>query len=346
MPVLSTVRTLVGRFKPYLRWVIVGATLFFIGTVLRQNWAEVKDLRLAPAGWTWLGLGLFVTLVAHIWAGWAWGGILAHLGQPVSGLWSIGVYLRTNVAKYLPGNVWHLYGRVVAAKQAGISTSAATLSVLLEPLLMAAAALIIALTSASRNQLLQLVFLLLVLAAIHPRVLNPLLGMVSRLKQSAQPKSAQVRSIQPESSQPEFIQPDSAPSPSAQADQPGQAKDPLRVKRYPVWPLLREIGFVGLRGVGFVLTVWALQPVQAVQIPALVSAFSLAWVLGLVIPGAPGGIGVFEATALALLDRQFPASLILGSVALYRVISLLAEVSGAGLGLAISSDRTASGAPR
>ncbi|MFM7424611.1 MAG: UPF0104 family protein [Elainella sp.] len=313
MSVLQVLRTLLGRLKPYLRWVIVGATLFFIGTVLRQNWAEVRELRLAEPGW--LGLGLVVTLVAHIWAGWAWGGILAHLGQPVSGLWSTGVYLRTNVAKYLPGNVWHLYGRVVAAKQAGVSTSAATLSVLLEPLLMAAAALMIALTSARQNQLLQLACLLLVLAMIHPRVLNPLLGWAGRLKQSATSADS------------------TGTAGSTGSAQSAQPSEPLQVKRYPVWPLLREIGFVGLRGLGFVLTVWALQPVEASQIPSLISAFSLAWVLGLVIPGAPGGIGVFEATALALLDRQFPASLILGSVALYRLISLLAEVSGAGLGL-------------
>jgi len=41
--------------------------------------------------------------------------------------------------QYLPGNVWH-YGRISAAVKAGVSGSAATLSVLLEPLLMAAAA--------------------------------------------------------------------------------------------------------------------------------------------------------------------------------------------------------------
>jgi len=50
------------------------------------------------------------------------------------------IYLQTNIAKYLPGNVWHYYGRISAAVKAGVSGSAATLSVLLEPLLMAAAA--------------------------------------------------------------------------------------------------------------------------------------------------------------------------------------------------------------
>jgi uncharacterized membrane protein YbhN (UPF0104 family) len=63
----------------------------------------------------------------------------------------------------------------------------------------------------------------------------------------------------------------------------------------------------------------------------LVGAFSLGWLLGLVIPGAPGGLGVFEATVLAVLTPQFPAAIVLGVVALYRLNSTLAEVLAAGL---------------
>jgi len=61
---------------------------------------------------------------------------LDSLNQPVTSSQFVQIYLQTNIAKYLPGNVWH-YGRISAVK-AGVSGSAATLSVLLEPLLMAA----------------------------------------------------------------------------------------------------------------------------------------------------------------------------------------------------------------
>ncbi|MBW4466953.1 MAG: flippase-like domain-containing protein [Pegethrix bostrychoides GSE-TBD4-15B] len=294
---LAQLKRAFGLVKPYLRWIILGATLFFVASALRQNWQDVRSLRLRESGWTWLSLGLGVTLLAHIWTGWVWSLILQELGQATARRWAVRVYLTTNIAKYLPGNVWHLYGRVVAAKQAGVSASAATLSVLLEPLLMVAAALVIALTNARQNWPIQLFFLVLVLAAIHPRVLNPLLKLARRVKGQA----------------------------------PDQTSNPLQVRRYPLFPLLGEIGFVGLRGLGFLLTGWALAEFGLEQVPSLISAFSLAWVMGLVIPGAPGGIGVFEATALALLTPQFPTSLVLGSIALYRAISLLAELIGAGL---------------
>ena len=50
----------------------------------------------------------------------------------------------------LPGNIWHFYGRIAATKQVGIKVEVAILSVLIEPLLMAAAALAIALVAATQ----------------------------------------------------------------------------------------------------------------------------------------------------------------------------------------------------
>ena len=291
-----------SRLKPYLLWVILGGTVFFIASAIHQNWQEVAAIRISATGYLNLAIAFLITLLAHIWSGWVWSWILRELNQPVTGLWSIKVYLITNLAKYLPGNVWHFYGRVIAAKKAGFSVEAATLSVLLEPLLMAAAALAIALTTGSRtNGITQLLCLSAVLIAIHPRFLNPLLQLASRLKGKSQ---------------------------DAQAVQNQQ---PVQIRRYPLFPLLGEAGFVALRGLGFLLTLSALSPIAPAQIPLVFSAFSFAWVLGLVVPGAPGGIGVFEATAIALLNSQIPTGTIIGGVALYRIISIFAEVSGAGL---------------
>ncbi|MBF2000558.1 MAG: flippase-like domain-containing protein [Synechococcales cyanobacterium M58_A2018_015] len=303
---LTRINALLLRFKPYLRWMILGATLFFVGSALWHHWSEVAALRLDWTGWITLGIALVVTLLAHIWSGWVWGWILQALNQPVRSFWSVSVYLQTNIAKYLPGNVWHFYGRVMAAKTAGVSLTAATVSVLLEPLLMAAAALIIALTNAGHNALLQGFILMTVLLALHPRFLNPLLQLAARLKGKSQLAVAN--------------------SPLSTVSPP-----PTVLLRYPLRPLLGEIGFVALRGTGFALTLFSLTPLPFYQLPAVFSAFSVAWMLGLVIPGAPGGIGVFEATAIALLRSSFAPGIILGSVALYRVVSTLAEVLGAGL---------------
>jgi uncharacterized membrane protein YbhN (UPF0104 family) len=221
----------------------------------------------------------------------------------------IQVYLKTNIAKYLPGNIWHYYGRILAAKEAQVSSGAATFSVLLEPLLMATAALIIIIclgnnfTPIHNNFLIrifQILSLLALLCAIHPRFLNPVVGFLKKRKSK--------KSNSNETSSNDFY-----------------------LARYPIVPLLGELFFLGLRGSGFLLTMFAITPLELNQIPLLFGAFSFAWLLGLIVPGAPGGIGVFEASAIALLNSHFPPALIISTIGLYRLISIMAEIAGAGL---------------
>ena len=281
------------KLKSSVRWLILGGVLFFLIKAIKDNWQEVAQIQISSLGWVYLGSALGVTLLAHIWTGWVWSWIFQTLNQKVSGFWAVRAYLKTNIAKYIPGNVWHYYGRIRLATDANIPTSIATLSVLLEPLLLAAAALLVALVGTPQNRGLQFFILAVVLIAIHPLILNQGIKLVSKLK--------------------------------------NKGNDVKKIEHYPFLPLLGELGFLGLRGAGFVLTFWALHPVNFNQIPILISSFSLAWLLGLVVPGAPGGIGVFEATAIALLGSLFSPGLILSVVALYRLISILAEVMGAGL---------------
>ncbi len=293
--------------KKVLRWFILGVTLFFLGKALKDNWLEVSSIRIDAAGWPSLAVATGVTLLAHTWAGWIWTWVLQELNQSVSSPQFIQVYLKTNIAKYLPGNVWHYYGRVLAAKNANVSAGAATLSVLLEPLLMATAALIIVVLFGSQLavdntnfviQILQIVILFVVLGTVHPWFLNLLIRFLYRFK-------------------------------NKKSDPENQSISSLSVERYPLRPLLGELVFLGLRGSGFILTMYALGPLKLSQIPLLLGAFSFAWVLGLVVPGAPGGLGVFEATAIGILQHHFPAALVISAIALYRLISIFAEIAGA-----------------
>lgn len=285
--------------KRYLRWVILGGTLFFLVKAFNDHWQEVAAIRIGSAGWATLGLALGVTLLAHVWSGWVWSWILKALNQNVNGFFCVQVYLKTNIAKYLPGNVWHFYGRVRSATAIGVPLGAATLSVLLEPLLMAAAALLIALIGKQPDIWgLQVLSLAAVMCAVHPWVLNFGIKLLSRLKG----KTKGCETVE---------------------------TNTLQIQHYPLLPLLGELGFLGMRGAGFLLTLLALSPVSLDQIPLLISTFSLAWLLGLVVPGAPGGMGVFEATAIALLEQRFSVGLMLSTVALYRSISIIAEAVGA-----------------
>ena len=108
--------------KKIIRWLILGGTLFFLLKALKDNWLGVSAIRINGTGWLILTTATGVTLLAHIWAGWIWTWVLRELNQSVSSIEFIQVYLKTNIAKYLPGNVWHYYGRIMAAKNANIPT--------------------------------------------------------------------------------------------------------------------------------------------------------------------------------------------------------------------------------
>lgn len=298
----------ISHFKPYLRWLVVGITLFFLATAIKNHWREVAEIQLTGASWGYLGLSLVVTFTAHLWSGWVWLLILQEFKSSenlgINYRSGLQIYLKTNIAKYIPGNIWHFYGRIVAVKNAGVSLGVATLSVLLEPLLMAAAALFIALiTIKTSHFLLQILCLVLVLAAVHPRILNPVVGWLGRLKF----KSQDVSNVE------------------------GTIANPVQLQRYPLKPFLGELGFVGLRGTGFILALVAMGYFNWLEVPMIFGAFSLAWLLGLVVPVAPGGLGVFEATALALLESHIPPGILLGAIAFYRVVSIIAETVAAGL---------------
>ncbi|MBS3027039.1 MAG: UPF0104 family protein [Dolichospermum sp. DET50] len=295
--------------KKIIRCLILGGTLFFLLKALKDNWLGVSAIRINGTGWLMLITATGVTLFAHIWAGWIWTWVLKELNQSVSTIEFIRVYLKTNIAKYLPGNVWHYYGRVMAAKNANIPTNIATLSVLLEPLLMLAAALIIIVLFGGKlvvNNLnfnliiLQSLALIIVLGILHPRFLNPAIQLLDKWK-------------------------------NKKSNAENELVNSFIIKRYPVKPLLGELVFLGLRACGFILTMLALNSLTWQQIPLLVGAFSCAWVLGLVVPGAPGGLGVFETTAILLLQYHFPAALVISAIALYRLMSILVETIGASL---------------
>lgn len=297
------------RLKPYLHWVILGGMLFFLIQAFKTHWQEVSQIRIDPVGWLYLVSGLVVSLLAFTCAGWVWSWTLQEFKHPLNSVWVIKVYLKTHIAKYLPGHLWHYYGRIWNAKNAGVSPEIATLSVVIEPFLMIAAALATTLVSShlsadisqsARNWGLQVPCLVGILMIVHPRLLNPVINYTGQFKKKQKcPTNIEV--------------------------------GVFKIERYPLKLLLGEFLFMGLRCGGFLLTFMALNPVSPSQLPMLVSTFSLAWLLSVVVPGAPGGVGVFEATAIALLNRSYSTGLVLSIVALFRFITILAEAMGAGL---------------
>lgn len=278
------------------RWIVLTATLIFLGFTLSENWQQVQALRLRDKAWLYGAAALGIALLAQLWSAYVWGWILAALQQRVPRRWSMVVVLKNNPAKYIPGSIWHLYGRVRAARKQGITLELATLSVILEPLFVIAGALGLTFLSAPHPGLQGLSLALLLLAA-HPRVLNLIWRWGHRLQ--------------------------------------GKSTTTVCIEHYPLRIFLGAVAFMTLRSLAFLLVVLAFTPLSWEILRPLLGGFSFAWLLSLIAP-APGGLGVFEASTIAVLDNFLAPGLLLGAVAVYRLVSLLSEMIGAALAYLLS----------
>lgn len=285
-------------FKIFSRYFILGITIFFILKNILSNWTNLVNIEFSFSLIYIFFISLIFNIFAHVFSAWVWTFILALFNCKLPFLSAIRIYLLTNISKYIPGNIWHFFGRVKAIQNYGYSLALATFPVVLEPLLMAIAALLITILSWSLGILevsfSSLIFsllvgvIILVLMAINPRYLNPILSNLAKSKSPLETS--------------------------------------IKLKQYPLLPLLGEVIFLLLRGSSFLILMIPFINLNFRLIPQILTAFSFAWLLGLIVPGAPGGLGIFEATAIASLDPHiFPRDKIIIIVALFRVSSIIAE---------------------
>jgi len=182
-----------------------------------------------------------------------------------------------------------------------LRTPQALVAVLLDPLLAAVAAL--ALVPFGGWQAGLALLCLLPLLVLLPRWLNPLMLRLEqqRARQLAERGLLEIAAEEP----------------------------PPALPGYPWPPLLAELMFVLLRFAGFACCVQAFDLSFAIGWGGWLAGFALAWTAGLVVPGAPGGLGVFEAVLLVRLAAVVPEAPLLAVVISYRLVSTLADLLGA-----------------
>ncbi|MFM7087635.1 MAG: lysylphosphatidylglycerol synthase domain-containing protein [Cyanobium sp.] len=317
MPRRLALPALPGGLRPWITCLSLG----FVLAALVGHGRQLLQLSLDRQGWLWLALALGLQAVSLLVNGLAWGEILRWRGlQP---RWDavVTLYVGTNLRKYLPGGIWHLASRVQALRdpqaplrQGATGTGSALVVTLLDPLLAAVAALALVPLGGWQNGL--AVLCLLPLLLLHPRWLQPLLRRLERQRARQLGLSEDL----------------------AQEEGPAAASSTLSLAknrpeeggwRFPLLPLLAELAFVLLRFAGFACCVWAFDLQVSLDLWTWLAGFALAWTVGLVVPGAPGGLGVFEAVLLLRLAVALPQASLLAVALSYRLVVTLADVLSA-----------------
>ncbi len=306
---LPTLR-LPGGLRPWITCLSLG----FVLAALLGHGRQLLQLSLDAQGWWWLLLALGLQGLSLLVNGLAWVVILRWRGLEPRPEPLVSLYVSSNLRKYLPGGIWHLAARVQALRRDGAplrggpaSTAQALVATLLDPLLAAVAALALVPLGGWQKGL--AVLCLLPLLLLHPRWLQPLL---LRLERQRARQLGLSQSLEQELA---VSQASAAALPAA----------------YPWWPLLVELLFVLLRFAGFWACVWAFDLQLSLDVWTWLAGFALAWTVGLVVPGAPGGLGVFEAVLLLRLAVELPQASLLAVALSYRLVVTLADVLTAAL---------------
>lgn len=299
-----------GGLRPWITCLSLG----FVLAALLGHGRQLLQLSLDAQGWWWLLLAVALQGLSLLVNGLAWLVILRWRGLKPSPEPLVSLYVSSNLRKYLPGGIWHLAARVQALRQDGAplqggpaSTAQALVATLLDPLLAAVAALALLPLGGWQNGLGLLCLLPLLL--LHPRWLQPLLLRLERQR------ARQLGLSQPLEQELAASDPAASALPSA----------------YPWLPLLSELLFVLLRFAGFWACVWAFDLQLSLDVWTWLAGFALAWTVGLVVPGAPGGLGVFEAVLLLRLAVALPQASLLAVALSYRLVVTLADVLAAAL---------------
>ncbi|HYN88050.1 MAG TPA: YbhN family protein [Ardenticatenaceae bacterium] len=235
-----------------------------------------------------------------------WRAIVAGLGRALPWVGCLRVWTTSNFARYLPGSMWHLVGRVYLGGEAGVSRATGALSVLLEQgLQLLAAILLVALTlpfwppdTPVRRFAWLFAFVPLGLVAMYPRFFFPLLNHALRL-----------------------------------------------LRREPVPASLRYrdlLAYLGLYLVTHLSNALALLfAVRALgaewrTAPAVIGAGMVAWTIGVVSLLTPGGLGLREGLVTALLAPILGVDVAAVGALLWRAANILTEALGVVLFNALS----------
>ena len=241
---------------------------------------------------------LFCVLSIYLNA-YAWKYIVKWFGKEFKSNNLVSFYVLTNILKYVPGGVWHFVERFNFIKKIS-NPQIALYSTLIEPYFMLSGSFLLASMGLIFSPL--YFFLIFPLLFLNRKFIFLILKILGSLKG----KVFEVLRL---------------------PNSKGQFEERINiVSFFPSRALFLEIGFVLSKFIGFYICLNTFYTSNTLNIIFLLVIFSLSWSIGLVVPAAPGGVGVFEACLLLFVGKSIPQNIIIISLVYFRVISTSADL--------------------
>jgi len=229
----------------------------------------------------------------------AWIYIVKWFGKEFKSNNLVSFYVLTNILKYVPGGIWHFVERFNFIKKIS-NTQIALYSTLIEPYFMLCGSFLLASMGLIFSPF--YIFLIVPLGFLNKKFIFLILKRLGALKG----KVFEVLKLK---------------------NSKDQFEERINIiSFFPTRALFLEIGFVLSKFIGFYICLNTFYSSNSLNIISLLVIFSLSWSLGLVVPAAPGGVGVFEACLLLFVGKSIPQNIIIISLVYFRVISTSADL--------------------
>ena len=229
----------------------------------------------------------------------AWENIVNWFGKTSTKKNLVLFYVSSNVLKYVPGGIWHFLERFYFLKKFS-NPQLAFYSTLIEPYFMLCASFLFASVGIIFSPFYLTLFVPLIF--LNRKLIYFILRRLESLK------SKTMGALKIKNSKYEF-----------------EERINL-VSFFPSKAFLIEMFFVLSKFIGFIICFNVVNPDNESNTIFLLVIFCFSWAIGLIVPTAPGGVGVFEASFLFLVGKTIPQNIVLISLIYFRLISTLADL--------------------
>jgi len=290
--------------KINIKFLITLICFAFLGTSIYGNFESLSNQIITSENILWLLLGILFSFLSIIINAYAWKLLINNIGCKINKLNIVKLFLSTNIYKYLPGGIWHFVSRYNSLSLE-LSNEKSIESTLLEPILMLVAGFVF-IPFRDFN------ISIYILCWSSPLVFLPVFRqfLIKNLKTMKEKVFTNNDNIKDRNL--------------------AQTSQNVSIQIfYPYKPLFVEIIFILFRFLGFLCCINSFSMGSLISQGELISSFSLAWIIGLVVPAAPGGIGVFESVILFSLSSHLPEAPLLASLLCYRLVSTISDILAA-----------------
>ena len=291
-------RKMLQARKRVIKWILqallIAVIFYFLARNLYVNWNKIVEYDW-NINYYFLASSLVLSIVSAFLIALGWDLILRVVGGRLGYKRALKIFFITDLAKYVPGKVWTMVGKVYLCTKEGIPIAKTSASVVIQPLIQVISGVLMFLVSlpfwTKTNDFMNKLYFFFPLIPIglvllHPAIMTKLLNfMLTRLKQKPIELNIKYRDI--------------------------------------LLILLLWCGLWILTGVTYYFLIISVQSFPVSWLPVTIGIFSIAGVSQFL---TPSGIGVLEGVLTVLLSLYLPVPIAILIALLARVWKTVTEL--------------------